>query len=150
MVAGVAEDTNVVVIGNVTEVAPAAIVTEAGTLAAAFELLKAIVRPPPGAGAFTVTVFAVVVLPPMVAVGDSVRPVIATGLTVSTAVFVTVPYTPVMVTCVAAETPLVTMLNFAVVAPAGMVTLAGTEAATPELLSVTTPPPEGAGASMVT
>jgi len=50
-----------------------------------------------------------------------------------------------MVTVVAAATLVVVMLNFADVAPAGTVTVAGTLADTSELLNVTAAPVDGAG-----
>jgi hypothetical protein len=53
MVTGVEPDTVLVVIVNLTEVAPAGTVTLAGTTAAAFELESDAVTPFAGAGAFT-------------------------------------------------------------------------------------------------
>src|SRR5947207_1072500 len=69
------------------------------------------------------------------------RPV---AVTVSVAVFVAPPFTPVIVTGVDAPTAVVVTLNVALVAPAATATLAGTPAAVLPLDSVTTAPPAGA------
>ena len=55
-----------------------------------------------------------------------------------------------MFTGVDAATALVLTLNVPLAAPAGMVTLEGTEAAPLSLVSATCPPPAGAGPSSVT
>ena len=83
--------TDVVVIVNTGEaVAPAATVTEAGTVALGSLLERATLIPPAGAGPFSVTLFAVVEAPPTTDVGDSVTESRATGFTVKFAVFVMV------------------------------------------------------------
>ncbi len=66
-------------------------------------------------------------------------------MTVSVAVFVTVPATAVMVAVVAALTEAVVTVNVAVDAPAATVTLAGTTADALLLDKLTTMPPVGAG-----
>jgi hypothetical protein len=80
-------------------VAPAATVTEAGTEATVGSLLNRMTTAPPaGACPFSVTVLAVVDLPPTVLAGDSLTAVKAAGFTVSDAVFRLVPILAVMVT----------------------------------------------------
>jgi hypothetical protein len=59
-------------------------------------------------------------------------------------------YEPVIVTLVATTTIAVFTMNVALVAPAGMVTLPGTDAAPLLLESATTAPPAGAGPFSVT
>ncbi len=66
-------------------------------------------------------------------------------MTVSVAVFVTVPATAVIVAVVAALTELVVTVNVVVDAPAATVTLAGTVADALLLERLTTIPPVGAG-----
>ena len=50
---------------KVAEVAPAGTITEAGTEAAVLELLSITAMPPEGAGALKVTVFPLIVVPPL-------------------------------------------------------------------------------------
>jgi hypothetical protein len=65
--------TDVTEIENVPETAPAGTVIEAGTEAkAGTELDKDMLAPPAGAGALRITVFATVVPPPTMFVGDRV------------------------------------------------------------------------------
>jgi hypothetical protein len=147
MVTGVELATAVVVMVNFTLVVPAGIVTLTGTEAAAgFELESETVTPFAGAGAFTYTRLLMVLLPPAMAAGDSATEDTATGSSVSTAVFVTPPEEPEVVTGVEAATALVVIVNLTEVAPAGIVTLAGTAAAAFELESDTVTPFAGAGA----
>jgi len=82
-----------VVTENVGEVvAPAATVTETGTLATVGSLLdRSTTAPPVGAGPFNVTVLLVVDLPPITEAGDSFTAVSAAGFTVSVSDFVFVP-----------------------------------------------------------
>jgi hypothetical protein len=92
MVTGVLAATAVVVMLNEGDtVAPAATVTDTGVVAAALLLLSVTTAPPVGAGPFSVTVFSVVVAPP---VTDAVGKVTMVGFgacTVSVAVAVTPP-----------------------------------------------------------
>jgi len=73
MVTGVAELTELVLMVNTGETeAPAATVTEAGTVAAALLLVSVTTAPPAGAGPLSVTVFKVVDVPPKTDDGDKV------------------------------------------------------------------------------
>ena len=74
----------------------------------------------------------------------------AEGFTVSTAVRVTPAKTAEIVTEVEVVTAVVVTVKLALVAPAGTVTLAGTEVAVEFSESVTTDPPAGAAALRVT
>ena len=88
IVALVLDETAVVLTVNVAEVAPAAIVTEAGTVALAKLDVRLTTVPPGPAGPFRVAV-PVEGLPPMTDEGARVRLVSAAGLIVSVAVLVT-------------------------------------------------------------
>jgi len=136
---------------NVVDVAFAATVTLAGTVAAAVLLLFSVTTSPPvGAGPLSVTV-PVDDAPPVTVVGLKLTELGAGGLTVSPAVCVVVLKVAEMVTGVLLATGLVLTVNVAVVAFAATVTLAGTVAAAVLLLaSVTTSPPVGAGPLIVT
>lgn len=73
MVTVILKVTASVVIGKAGEtVAPAGTVTEAGTAAAALLLVRVTTAPPTGAGAFKVTVLAVVEPPPTMDNGERV------------------------------------------------------------------------------
>src|SRR5206468_611855 len=72
------------------------------------------------------------------------------ALTVTTAVFVTPRYAAEIVGFAVAPTAVVTMVNDFDVCPAGMVTLAGTDAAASELLNAICAPPAGAAPVSVT
>jgi hypothetical protein len=133
---------------NFAEVAPAAIVTFAGTLSGP-ELLKTTTAPPAGAGPVNVTLLAADAFPPTMELGDSVTAERVAGTTVAVADLLTPPYVAVTVTGVELDTPPAETLNLAVLAPAGTVTLAGAVSG-PELLSVTVAPPEGATPFKVT
>jgi hypothetical protein len=152
MVTGVVRVTAVVVMVNAGEtVAPAATVTEAGTVATALLLVIVTAVPPAGAGPLSVTVLTVVDAPPTTNAGDKVTADGLGGCTVKVPVAVTPPYVAVIVTGVLAATPVVVMVNAGeTVAPVATVTEAGTVAAALLLVSVTIAPPAGAGPVSVT
>lgn len=150
MVTCVEAPTAAVATWNVAELAPAATVTLAGTVAAEVLLLESVTTAPvAGAGPFSVTV-PVEKVPPSTLDGFNETAKMPGGLTVRD-----VPWVPLSVpeilTCVGALTADVVIANVALVAPAATVTLAGT-VATDELLllSGTTAPPGGAGEPSVT
>ena len=134
-------------------VAPAGMVMLLGTLARLELLRSCTTAPPAGAGPLRVTV-PVAVLPPQTEVGLIVSDwslTLGEGLTVRVAVRETPPAEAVIVTLVALETTRVETVKFALVAPAGTVTLLGTVAIfVLLLLRLTTNPPDGAGAVRVT
>ena len=144
-------NTERVVTVKVAVVFPAATVTLAGTVATVVRLLERVTTAPPvGARPFSVTVAVDDCIPPLTVVGFSVREVSVGAVTVNTVVFAT-PRVAVIVTEAFAATAVVVIVNVAVVAFAGTVTLAGTCAALVLLLeSVTTAPPAGAGPVRVT
>jgi len=152
IVTAVLAATAVVVIVNAGETdAPAATVTEAGTVAAGLLLVSVTTAPPAGANPLSVTVFKVVGVPPKIVPGDNVRPDGLGGCTVKMPVEVTPPYVAEIVTAVLAATAEVVMLNAGETdAPAVTVTEAGTVAAGLLLVSVTAAPPAGAGPLSVT
>ena len=76
---------------KVTDVAPAETVTLAGTDADADELCSVTLAPPAGAGPFRITVFAVVLLPPVMEVGDRTTDESAGASSVNVAVLLTPP-----------------------------------------------------------
>src|SRR5262249_4655400 len=122
-------------------VAPAAMVTLAGTVATlVLALERETTAPPAGAALESVTV-PWDVFPPVTLVGLSVREDRlagggggGTGVTVSVAVRVTPPKTAEMVTVLVAVTETVLTVKLAVVAPAATVTLVGVEATVEALL----------------
>jgi len=154
IVTGVLTATAVVVMVNAGDtVAPAATVTEAGTVAAAGLLLVSVITAPPaGAGPFSVTVFAVVDVPPTTDAGDNVTTDGLGASTVKVPGRLTPPYAAEIVTGVLAATAMVVMVNAGdTEAPPATVTEAGTVAAAGLLLvSVTTAPPAAAGPFSVT
>ena len=147
--------TEVVVTANCAVVAPAATVTLAGTEAtAAFELERLTTSPPLAAAVDSVTV-PVAPLPPTTLVGltameDRVGVADAAGFTVIAVVRDAPLYDAVIVTAVEVVTLLVVTVKVLLVAPAGTVTLAGTDAALELSESETTAPPLGAAALSVT
>ena len=133
-------------------VAPAGMVILLGTLARLELLRNCTTAPPAGAGPLRVTV-PVAVLPPQTEVGLIVSDwsvTLGEGLTVRVAVREMPPADAVIVTLVALETACVETVKFALVAPAGTVTVLGTVATLVLLLRFTTNPPDGAGAVRVT
>ena len=131
-------------------VLPADIVTLAGTVATAVELLERVTTAlPDGAGPVKVTV-PVEDVPPSTEVGFKLTELRAAAVTVRVAVFVT-PWVPEIVTEALDATADVVIVKVAVVAPAATVTFGGTCAAAVLLpVRVTTEPPDGAGPVKVT
>jgi hypothetical protein len=139
MVAVVAVETADVEMANVALVAPAAIVTLAGTFADVLLLDRATTAPPAGAALVSVTV-PTDPLPPIKENGASVKletGTCAAGVTVSTAETVFPPPETEIVTGVVVATTAVEILNPLLVEPAGKNMLVGTMVATAGLLTVT-------------
>jgi hypothetical protein len=140
-----------VVIVKVPVVAPAGIVMDAGTVAALVLLLDRVTTVP-DAGAVPVRVTVPIEdEPPRTDAGDRTSDEAAGGVTVNVADRVVVP--PAMAEMapeVDALTGTVVTVKVAVVAPAGTVTVAGTDAAALALDSLTTVPAGGAAMEMVT
>jgi len=150
MVTAVTAVTVLVLTGNVFVVAPAATVTETGTVAAALLLVSVTTAPPTGAALPSVTVPVLLTLP-VTAVGFTLTPFkAAAGFSVIVEILDAPRDVAVMLTCVAAVTVLVVTANVFVVAPAATVTETGTVAAALLLVSVTTAPPGGAALLSVT
>jgi hypothetical protein len=141
----------VVVIVNVADVAPAGIVTDAGTRARVALLLRSVTVVAVADARLRVTV-PVEETPPRTDVGFKLSALNVAGavLMVNVAVLVTIPAVAVIVADVAALTAAVVTVNVAVDAPAATVTVAGTAAAALLLANVTTIPPVGAGEPSVT
>jgi hypothetical protein len=135
---------------NVALVAPAATATLGGTSAIAGSLLEsATATPPPGAAPLRTTV-SIEEAPAVTLVGLRLTDDNVGGVTVRTALRVTPPWVPEIVTAVDAGTGVVEIVNVALVAPAGTLTLAETIAVARMLLdSATATPPTGAGALRV-
>jgi hypothetical protein len=136
---------------NVAVVEPPATVTDAGTVAAAvLLLLNDTDAPAAGAGAESVTV-PVELDPPLADVGLSVNRESPAGVTVRSAVRVTLSKVAPIVSVVEEATASVDTLKVAVVEPAPTVTVPGTVAAAVLLLdSDTAIPPAGAAPVNVT
>ena len=110
---------------NVALVAPEGMVTEAGTCATSrLLLLSATVAPVEGAFPSRVTV-PIEDVPPVTVLGFNVSALRPAAVTVNETLRV-LTYTPVIVTAVEDETPLVEIVNVVLIDPAGTVTLAGT------------------------
>ncbi len=134
---------------NVAEVDPAGITIVPGMVIAWETLVPHdTVAPPAGAGPLRVKV-PVAVAPPFIVDGEIASEISETGVTVRFADFVTPPKVAEIVTVRFAAWFVVAMLNVAVVAPAGTVTVAGTVAPAVDA-SVTTTPPVGATLASVT
>src|SRR5262245_16803202 len=127
-------------------------VTVAGTLAALLLLESVTCAPPEGAAALRVTVPVDDCAPPLTLVGFSVSEETVTGggVTVSEAVRSEERRDGEVVGTVEAATACVLTVKLALLAPAGMVTVAGTLAALLLLESATCAPPDGAAALRVT
>ena len=123
-------DTPEVATGNVALVAPAATVIFAGTVATLVSALdRATIAPPAGAALASVTV-PVEVAPLTTEVGLRLRAEMAAPAVLTDRMAVFTPlYEAEMVTGVEVETESVVIVNVPVVAPAAMVTVAGTVAA---------------------
>jgi hypothetical protein len=149
-------DTGAVLITNVGEtVAPAATVTEAGSVTLGSLLESVTTMPPAGAGPVSDTVLVPVIAePPSTVEGERLTAETKTlggGVTVRVAVALTPLQVAVIVTPVFTVTDLVLMVKVGeTVAPGATVTDCGTVAAALLLDSLTTAPPAGAGPLMVT
>lgn len=139
----VVETPKVVVVNDAPKV-PASTVTVAGTVAAEVsELASDTTAPPAGKAPVKLTDELVIVAPPTT-LAEIETPDRDAGVTASVAVFVIPAKVAEIVTFVEDATPVVVTVNAAVRDPAGTVTLAGTVAAGPEDVRVTTEPPAGA------
>ena len=134
---------------KVAVVAPAATVTEAGTVALAVLLASATAMPPVGAGLLIVTV-PVELAPPITEVGLRETDDADGGVTVRVAEPEVVPSVALIVAVVEAATAVVPTVKEALVAPAATVTNAGSVALALLELSETLEPPVGAGPFRVT
>src|SRR5215469_429237 len=125
MVTAVTAVTVLVLTGNVFVVAPAATVTETGTVAAALLLASVTTAPPTGAALPSVTVPVLLTLP-VTAIGFTLTPFkAAAGFSVIVEILDAPRHVAVMLTCVTAVTVLVLTGNVFVVAPAATVTETG-------------------------
>ena len=128
---------------------PAATITVAGTVTAGSDDNNETTNPPAGAFASSVTIPRAA-LPPLTADGLMLMLVICGAITVRVA-DTDVPLTDAVIVAVAlADTGTVVIVNVPVVVPAGIVTVAGTPAATLLDPRLTTTPPTGALLSSVT
>ena len=151
MVAFVVVATVKVVIGKVTRSFPAATVTVEGTEAAAGAELFTVRVNAFGAWLVRSISFPFTVLPPVTENCHKFIRESDTGVTVNRAVPIWLPEVAEMVVVLLEVTPLVVIEKGAVVAPAGTVTVAGTEAMFGlELESATVSPPAGAAEVRIT
>ncbi len=120
MVAVVSTPTATVVMLNVADVAPAAIVTDAGTVTEALFDASVILSPPVGAGLEIVTV-PTDPLPPSTVVGSTVKLATVGALIVRAAFAVVTPVVPEMFATTFVETPDVVTFSVPVDEPAGIV-----------------------------
>jgi hypothetical protein len=132
--------TGTVVTGNVAVVAPAAIVTVAGTLTLPLTDRRSITMPPAGAGFVTVSV-ATELFPPTTLDGANVMLFGATRLTSNVDEIPAPSASAEMATAMSLPTIRVCIGNVADVAPAGTVTVAGTTTLELEEERLTTCPP---------
>lgn len=137
---------------KVAVVAPAATVTDVGTVPAAVaELVNVTTFPLGPAALLRVTVPVIVtLLPPTTVEDERVTPETLAGDSVSVAVLEPEPIAAVIVALELADTAFVATVKVAVVAPAATVTEAGKVALVLLEVSVTTWPPVGAGPVKVT
>lgn len=138
-----------VLIVNVPEVAPDAIVRFVGSTALALFDDRATTTPPEGAGPTSVTV-PIEEDPPITDGGVNVKLAGTSGLIVRTDETEVIPIAAVIVAEVTAATPDVVIENWAVVAPSATVTLDGVCALALSEDRFTTTPPAGAGPVSVT
>lgn len=143
--------TALVVTVNVLLLDPAGMVTEEGTCAAEMLLLfSEAAAPVGGAAPFSVNV-PVELAPPVTVLGLRVSDVRDATVTVRELLLVLVPSVPEIETVTDDATPLVVIVNVALVEPAGINTLAGTCATDVLVLcKLTTIPPAGAAPLKVT
>jgi hypothetical protein len=143
--------TALVVTVNVLLLDPAGMVTEEGTCAAEMLLLfSETAAPVGGAAPFSVNV-PVELAPPVTVLGLRVSDVRDATVTVRELLLVLVPSVPEIETVTDDATPLVLIVNVALVEPAGINTLAGTCATDVLVLcKLTTIPPAGAAPLKVT
>lgn len=143
--------TALVVTVNVLLLDPAGMVTEEGTCAAEMLLLfSETAAPVGGAAPFSVNV-PVELAPPVTVLGLRVSDVRDATVTVRELLLVLVPSVPEIETVTDDATPLVVIVNVALVEPAGINTLAGTCATDVLVLcKLTTIPPAGAAPLKVT
>ena len=150
MVADFGHSVRSVLTGNVALVNPAATVTLDGTVATEVLLLEStITAPPAGAGPLSVTV-PVEELPPVRLDAPNVADARTGGMTVIEVVCVAPLRTAEITAVVAVATGLVLIVNVVLVAPSGIVTVAGTLTAGLLLDKDTTAPPVGPAAFIVT
>jgi len=149
MVAETVELTEVVETENVADVAPAATVTEPGTVALE-ELDVSVTTDPPGPAAPVSVTVPVELAPPRTEVGLSDKLVIAAGVIVRVALWLAPFSVPLIAAGVELDTADVEIVKVVVVLPAGTVTEAGTVADVLAELSATVVPPETAALLSVT
>jgi hypothetical protein len=149
-VTGVEPETGPAVAVNGAVAAPAGTVTVAGSVSAGTELERPTETPPVGAGPDSLTLLVFDVVPDTIVSGDIVTDESTGGITVKPVLAVIAPSDAWMVATAVALTAVVVMLKVAELAPAAMVTLAGTLAAAFKLESETVFPPDGATPIRVT
>jgi hypothetical protein len=132
--------TALVLMVKVVLVEPAGTLTDAGTVAAALELVRVTLMPPEGAWLLSVTV-PVTAVPPVTALVETVTLVRDGGMIVTCALTVVPPKDAEMVALAVLDTALAMTEKVTLLAPAGTVTLAGTVALLLELEIVTAAPP---------
>ena len=142
-VAVVSLATATVVAVKVAVVAPAATVTDAGTVTAALSLVTATTKPPVGAALLIVTV-PVEEFPPTTVAGSIVTETTVGAVTLRFPLAETPLAVPVIDAVASVATGVVVAVNVADLAPAAMVTVAGTVTELDPLVRATLNPPTGA------